>query len=280
MEEYLFGNRTEEIDTDGKIEILHHVSGREYGWLSAEQESGKDAGCALGFDDAGGCSYGKHQIAVRTGTLKNFIMWANEKTSNRYRYFVDEWINEAYEAGSKKSCEKCQLTKKWMELCNDEDFNTLQHNFILETHYKPVYDNIMNMFGNTALFREMNPAEEEALKEMCISLGVQHGGAFRIFQMALLNDYTGCSDKQILEETTGECSPASNEFPSTKNKNNKQIESMRKTANEISMIKFIDRVYAARKLYVKAYNVPKWGNMVVKRYKEEPDQLKNTLVYK
>jgi len=55
---------------------------------------------------------------------------------------------------------------------------------------------------------------------------------------------------------------------------------MRETANEISMIKFIDRVYAARKLYVKAYNVPKWGNMVVRRYKEEPDQLKNTLVYK
>mgnify|MGYP007070679968 FL=1 len=52
---------------------------------------------------------------------------------------------------------------------------------------------------------------------------------------------------------------------------------MRKTANEISMIKFIDRVYAARKLYVKACKVDMWKSMVKNRYKNEPRFLNGIL---
>jgi hypothetical protein len=68
-----------EEEEEGAGYSYKHKSGREYGWLSAEQESGKDAGCALGYDDEGGCSYGKHQLAVRTGTLKDFLDWINSR---------------------------------------------------------------------------------------------------------------------------------------------------------------------------------------------------------
>jgi hypothetical protein len=259
------------------IDDFTYASGRQYGWLSAGQESGKDGGCALGYDSKGGCSYGKHQIAAKTGSLKKFVDWANEKTSNKYNYFTDEWIDASIEASSKKKCEECDFTKKWMELCNDDEFNTLQHNFILEKNYKPVYDKITDNFGSTALFKDLSGKDEEALKEMCVSLGVQHGGAYRIFQMALLKDYTGCSDTEILDKKDKDCSAKSSDFPAKDNDNQTQISDMKKTANDISMSDFIDRVYAARKMYVKAYDIEGWKNMVKYRYKDEPSTLKLTL---
>jgi len=266
-----------EEEEEGAGYSYKHKSGREYGWLSAEQESGKDAGCALGYDDKGGCSYGKHQLAVRTGTLKDFLNWVNTKTSNQYSFFTEEMINESKASLSESQCLECDFTKKWMELCNNEEFNSWQKNYILETHYKPLKNRIITNFGETKLFSSMSAADEEALIEMCISLGVQHGGAYRIFQMALLKDYRGCSDEEILEETEGECSPQKEDFPPMSNKNKEQIEAMSKNADQLTMREFVERVYAARKLYVKANNVSGWKSMVLNRYKQEPDKLINTL---
>ena len=266
-----------EEEEEGAGYSYKHKSGREYGWLSAEQESGKDAGCALGYDDEGGCSYGKHQLAVRTGTLKVFLNWVNTKTSNQYSFFTEEMINESKASLSESQCLECDFTKKWMELCNNEEFNSWQKNYILETHYKPLKNRIITNFGETKLFSSMSAADEEALIEMCISLGVQHGGAYRIFQMALLKDYRGCSDEEILEETEGECSPQKEDFPPMSNKNKEQIEAMSDNADKMTMREFVERVYAARKLYVKANNVSGWKSMVEQRYNREPERLINTL---
>ena len=126
----------------------------------------------------------------------------------------------------------------------------------------------------------MSAADEEALIEMCISLGVQHGGAYRIFQMALLKDYRGCSDEEILEATAGDCSLQKEDFPSMSNKNREQVQAMSENADQMTMREFVERVYAARKLYVKAYDIPEWKNMVKYRYKEEPSILINTLKLK
>jgi len=269
----------EEVGDEKKnLEKFFHSSGREYGWLSAEQESNKE-GCAVGYDNEGGCSYGKHQIAARK-TLSNFVDWLNAITSNQYSFFTEELIDEAKSASSKNQCFSCSFTKKWMEICNDENFIKLQQNYIIETHYKPLYNKVINTFGNTNLFKNMTAADEEALKEMCISLGVQHGKAFSIFQMALLNDYTNCSNQKILDRDNDGCSLKVADFPPMNNQNREQIEQMKQTANTISMSQFIDRVYAARKLYVKANNTPNWENMILKRYENEPEQLKETLGYK
>jgi len=61
------------------------------------------------------------------------------------------------------------------------------------------------------------------------------------------------------------------------NKNKEQIEAMSKNADQMTMREFVERVYAARKLYVKANNVSGWKSMVLNRYKQEPDKLINTL---
>lgn len=216
-------------------------------------------------------------MAVRTGTLKDFLDWVNKKTSNQYSFFTQELINESKASMSKSQCLACDFTKKWMELCNNEEFNNWQRNYILATHYKPLQNKIISNFGNANLFSAMSAEDEEALIEMCISLGVQHGGAYRIFQMALLKDYRGCSDKEILEDTEGECSPEKEDFPPMSNKNKEQIQMMSENADKMTMREFVERVYAARKLYVKAYNIPEWKNMVKHRYKEEPRILISTL---
>lgn len=52
---------------------------------------------------------------------------------------------------------------------------------------------------------------------------------------------------------------------------------MKLTANNISMSDFIDRVYAARKIYIKANNIDGWKSIVQNRYKDEPVTLKETL---
>ena len=54
---------------------------------------------------------------------------------------------------------------------------------------------------------------------------------------------------------------------------------MQDTANKITMSEFINRVYAARKIYVKTYKIQDWENMVEKRYVKEPKLLKKTLGY-
>jgi len=276
MRLFSWGEEGEEM----KDNLFRHQSGRGYGWLSAEQESGKDAGCALGYDDEGGCSYGKYQLAVRTGTLKDFLNWVNKKISNQYSFFTEEMINESKVSMSKSQCLECEFTKRWMGLCNDEAFNSWQKNYIIETHYKPLQNRIINNFGETKLFSSMSAADEEALIEMCISLGVQHGGAYRIFQMALLRDYRGCSDEQILTDTEGECSPEKDDFPPLNNKNKEQIQTMSDNADQMTMREFVERVYAARKLYVKANNVSGWKSMVLNRYKDEPSILISTLKLK
>ncbi|MBC7390453.1 MAG: fibronectin type III domain-containing protein [Opitutaceae bacterium] len=265
------------IETEVPTNLFVHNSTREYGWLSATQESGSSKGCALGYDSKGGCSYGNHQIACKTGTLGNFITWLNSKTNNQYDYFTKERIDATKDATTKALCQACEFTVKWMELCTDESFNEWQHNYILESHYKPVENKILGMFSTTELFKNMNGEEKEALVEMCVSLGVQHGGAFRIFEMALLHDYTGCSEIQNLDPIDAECSPASSDFPAKNNKNQTQISTMKETANTITMEQFIDRVYAARKLYIKANNVPDWKSIIKNRYKNEPILLKQNL---
>lgn len=52
---------------------------------------------------------------------------------------------------------------------------------------------------------------------------------------------------------------------------------MTTTASAISMSEFVDRVYAARKLYIKAAGVAGWQDIIEKRYKDERSLLKQEL---
>ncbi|WP_337045424.1 hypothetical protein [Emticicia sp. 17c] len=52
MIDWIGANKKEETKT------LKYESGQEYGWLSASEESKNP--CDIGYDESGGCSYGKH----------------------------------------------------------------------------------------------------------------------------------------------------------------------------------------------------------------------------
>ena len=199
----------------------------------------------------------------------NSINYKNE-LKNDYQEFTKEVINSAKKMDSKNSCTSCELTKAFNKVCSDTKFIDLAHKFIAEKNYKPVYDKIMKLFGNSQLFKDLTLEDEEALKEMCYSLGVQHGGAFKIFEMSLIKDFTGCSESEILDKKNSECS--SNKFPSLKPSNSEKAEIL-KTANSISMSDYIKRVYAARKIYVKNTGIKGWQNIVKNRYTTEENQI-------
>jgi hypothetical protein len=258
------------------LDLLKHESGREYGWLSSSQESDGDA-CIIGYDNAGGCSYGLYQLAVKTGKFEAYKEYVNDNYRSYWgqyaEIFKDDDIESAKEANSKRECQSLALTVAFNKVCNDDKFIALSQRTIATQNYKPVYDKIINTFGQTSLFNDMEASEEEALKEMCYSLGVQHGKAWRIFQMALLNDYTDCS----YQSQTSDFSPSTcnsvrmSDFPPMSGADATKLASMKSTANAISMTEFKNRLYAARKLYVSIVNAPGWGNMVKSngRYEKE-----------
>jgi hypothetical protein len=272
VEKWLFeGAKVEEPNPKNDSD-LKYKSGREYGWLSASEESQNP--CDIGYDKAGGCSYGKHQMAVKTGKLNEFISWLSinykEDLKKDYKEFTETIINAAKDVDSRNGCKECDLTKAFNKVCNDSKFIGLAHKFIAEKNYKPVYDKIMNLFSDTKLFKNLNAEDEEALKEMCYSLGVQHGGAFRIFEMALLKDYTNCSELEILDTENSGCSAS--KFPQIKPTDSDKTD-MTNAANKLKMKDYVKRVYAARKLYIKKNDIKGWKNIVMNRYKTEKDKI-------
>ncbi|WP_337045423.1 hypothetical protein [Emticicia sp. 17c] len=224
-------------------------------------------------------------MAVKTGKLNEFIDWLikkyPDKSINEYKGFTETIINDAKKNDSKNGCEKCELTTEFQKVCDDNGFISLAHEFISEKNYKPTYNKIMNMFGESSLFKNLNSKDEEALKEMCYSLGVQHGGAFRIFMMALLKDYTGCSENQILDVDDSDCSPSLSDYPK-ENPSSTQKVTMNQTANSISMQDYVKRVYAARKLYLKANrnSISNWDIIIKNRYKKEENSINKTIYNK
>lgn len=282
LRKYLFEEvkEVEEVEKMGEegTSDLKYKSGRDYGWLSASQESQNP--CDIGYDKTGGCSYGKHQMAVKTGKIDEFIDWVTtnykEYSKNEFKPFAKSNINEAKDIESRSGCKTCTLGIEFKKLCDDSKFIGLAHMFISEKNYLPTYNKIMKMFGDTKLFKNLSSEDEEALKEMCYSLGVQHGGAFRIFEMALLKDYSTCSESQILDTKNDECSDSDfpKETPTTSQKTNMTL-----TANSISMQEYIKRVYASRKLYVKnnRNTIADWKSIIKNRYKTEEDSIIQTL---
>ena len=291
----LWNNEKEEEkisnNSDEKWDLaLKHSSTREYGWLSASQESGDDA-CVIGYDFKGGCSYGKHQLAVRTGKFEAYKKYIESNYPNYKSKYADIFtqtdIDEAKQLSSKPTCNdvKNGLTKAFKTVCKDPVFIDLAHNTITEQNYKPIYEKINNTFAGTRLFSNLSERDEEALKEMAYSLGVQHGGALRIFHMALINDYTACSfdiKGEITSDSPEYCKGVKTVGFPPKNPKEPQLTQMKQTANNLTMEEYINRVYAARKLYVYALKIDGWQNILKKdkgRYDVEPKLLINTLKY-
>jgi hypothetical protein len=135
------------------------------GALSEQYEAGNRGSKAIGYDRMGGTSYGKYQIASKTGTFDEFIAWldtqddANAKT-------VAKRLKEAGRAntGSRRG----GVPAEWKALVDEGLMGDLEQRFIKASHYDPAY-------------AKLNPEVQElvggseALQNVLWSTAVQHG---------------------------------------------------------------------------------------------------------
>lgn len=150
-------------------EAMESPSGENLGMLSQKYESGEMGSLAIGFDPKGGTSYGKYQIATRTGTM------------NRFMNFLEETNPEAYErlskAGSPDTGKSGKFAQEWRKLASEGKLGESEKEFIKITHF----DVAMRGLKNENL-KEMISGSR-VLQEVMFSTSVQHGpeGASKIF---------------------------------------------------------------------------------------------------
>ena len=142
------------------------------GKLSAQYESGKRGSSAVGFDYTGGTSYGKYQIATKTGTMNKFLSFLKDQNPAAYEQLMASGgLTEASKRGGGKFAET------WKQLAESGGLGTSEHEFIKKTHYDAGISNIKNKKIKDMI------ANSDALKEVMWSTSVQHGagGASSIF---------------------------------------------------------------------------------------------------
>ena len=103
------------------------------GGLSEVSESGNNSG-VIGFDNAGGASYGKYQIATKTGTMKNFLKYVSEQNPEVY----DALSKHSDSMGDKEG----GFAKTRKELAESGKIQDLEKGFIKKTHYDAAYSKL------------------------------------------------------------------------------------------------------------------------------------------
>ncbi len=142
------------------------------GALSALFESGLRGISAIGHDAYGGTSYGKYQISSRTGTMRRFIRFLQERVP-RWAELLEE--SSPYDTGDRSG----KAPETWKRIAKENPilFESLQDEFILKTLYRPALQIILEATSvNVGL---LSPAAREVLW----STAVHHGpyGAANLF---------------------------------------------------------------------------------------------------
>lgn len=137
------------------------------GGLSAKYESGRRGSGAVGWDSTGGTSYGKYQIASKTGTMRAFMQYAKNANPEVY--------GRLSAAGNPDSGKNGAFSKEWQKLAKEGKLGTMEHDFIKKSHYDVGMKNIKNTKLKSMV--EGN----KALQDVMWSTTVQHGGKTDIF---------------------------------------------------------------------------------------------------
>lgn len=146
------------------------------GALSSMFESGKDGIAAIGYDRTGGTSYGKYQIASKTGSMDGFISYLKKEAPD-----LAKELGKAGKAdtGSKQGA----MPEAWKRIAarEPERFESLQHGFIMQTHFDPALNKVAELTGIDL------SALSGTMQEVLFSTAVQHGpsGAGKIVARAM-----------------------------------------------------------------------------------------------
>jgi len=128
------------------------------GSISAGNESARGVHeISTGIGDAGGVSYGAHQLSSKTGTMAKFL------SSPEGQPFAAEF--QGMSPGS------AAFNKKYEQVANERgaEFAKAQKGFIDRTHYAPMVNNVLK--GTGMDFSKKG----KAVQEMLYSTGVQYG---------------------------------------------------------------------------------------------------------
>ena len=159
-----------EADLDIDLENLGPVPqldpAGKIGTISSKYESRGDSS-AVGYDSTGGLSYGKYQIATRTGTLREFLKFCDADGSE-----AGQIVARAMRQSPGKATWK-MLAKKGL-------VQDLEYRFIKSSHYDALLNRLRKSHPDLVSRIESN----KALQEMAWSTAVQHGagGAASIFR--------------------------------------------------------------------------------------------------
>lgn len=133
----------------------------DLGGLSARYESGSKGSSAVGFDNKGGTSYGKYQIATRTGTMSKFMDYLKENNPAAYDRLkaagpADEGVNGKF-------------AQEWKAMAADGTLKDSEHDFIKKTHFDPAFQNIDDKGLRDRI------SKSKSLQDVLWSTSVQHG---------------------------------------------------------------------------------------------------------
>lgn len=165
------------------------------GALSAIFESGDRGVGAVGYDRVGGTSYGKFQIASRTGTMERFLNFLDEKSP--------EWADRLRAAGpANTGGRRGGMPDQWRAIAREdpERFELIQRQFIRQDHYQPAREKIL---AETGVDVDSLPL---AAREVLWSTSVQHGatGAAEIFDRVMQQIQTSPEHRDFARQLIGE----------------------------------------------------------------------------
>ena len=144
---------------------ISHV-GYPFGSLSAEFESNNNP-AAIGYDKTGGYSYGLYQIAVKPGTMKEYLNFLNN--SDDYNQYYQILRDSGGEQGATSGTS--EFINAWKKLAEEPSFSTAQNDFINYNRYKKVMNKISDIKGMHLSCR--HPVITDVIR----SMAVQHGRA-------------------------------------------------------------------------------------------------------
>jgi hypothetical protein len=139
------------IQTDGKL-----------GFMAAKYESGNKGSEAVGWDSTGGTSYGKYQIATKTGTMDKFLEHLKKENPEAYERLTA--------AGPADSGKDGAFAQEWKKLASEGKLQKSEHDFIKATHF----DKGVGGIKDDGLKKMLE--QSKALQEVMWSTSVQHGG--------------------------------------------------------------------------------------------------------
>ena len=147
-----------------KDKALNFIPG--LGGTSAQFESGKAGTKAVGWDQTGGTSYGKYQIAAKTGTAQEFLDFVKQRGGNDDIHKTLSESGFAKDTGSTKGAAVDAWKKLASEQGSSERLSELEHKFIEQKKFMPAYNEAKKLGFNT---------DDAGMQDAIWSASVQHG---------------------------------------------------------------------------------------------------------